>query len=135
MARDPRIIEAAKSWSIVGLRDEFLHARDRLSLAEIAETLGMLMDAAECEALGRYLVSGYPVELERLFPREALDALLPLGSTQGAADPACRVRLSCPGLPWAWYPLEFNGQDIFYGFADTAFPELGFTAHNYRNYR
>ena len=31
-----------------------------------------------------------------------------------------------PAFHWTWYAIEFDGQDIFYGFVDGEFAEIGY---------
>ena len=31
-----------------------------------------------------------------------------------------------PDFHWSWYALEFDGKDLFFGWVDGDFPELGY---------
>ena len=49
----------------------------------------------------------------------------PLNSRQDGEDPPVPCRIVIPGCSWAWYPLEFDGHNLCYGFVDGDFPEFG----------
>lgn len=51
--------------------------------------------------------------------------LPPLYATENEADPLVICKFFFPGW-WSWFATEFDGQDIFFGFVDGDFPELGY---------
>ena len=36
------------------------------------------------------------------------------------------VKFFCPWNDWAWYAVEFDGEDTFFGFVHGDFPEFGY---------
>lgn len=62
---------------------------------------------------------------EQLLPASVLKGLPPLGATEGRADPICRVKFFYPDFSWTWYAIEFDGDDLFFGFVVGFEPELG----------
>ena len=55
-----------------------------------------------------------------------LRAQLPrLGATAEVEDPTVICKFFTPDGHWTWYGIEFDGEDIFYGFVDGDFPEFG----------
>ena len=58
---------------------------------------------------------------------KALRAQLPaLGTTDHEADPMVVCKFFYPDFHFSWYGIEFDGEDLFYGFVDGDFPELGY---------
>jgi hypothetical protein len=51
--------------------------------------------------------------------------LPPLGATDEDPDPMVIVKFFYPDFHWTWFAIEFDGEDIFYGYVDGEFPELG----------
>lgn len=51
--------------------------------------------------------------------------LPPLGATDEDPDPMVIAKFFYPDFHWTWYAIEFDGEDIFYGYVDGEFPELG----------
>ena len=62
---------------------------------------------------------------EKLLPQEILSSLPALGVTGEEHDPVVQVKFFYPDVSWTWYAIEFDGQDLCYGFVDGDFPELG----------
>lgn len=52
--------------------------------------------------------------------------LPPLYTTQNEADPRVICKFFYPDFSWTWYAIEFDGEDLFFGFVDGDFPELGY---------
>lgn len=52
--------------------------------------------------------------------------LPPLYATENEKDPMVICKLFFPASHWTWYAIEFDGQDLFFGFVDGDFPELGY---------
>ena len=61
-----------------------------------------------------------------LLPPQVLNQLPPLYATEHQADPLVVVRFFYPDFSWTWYGIEFDGTDIFFGYVDGDYPELGF---------
>jgi hypothetical protein len=61
-----------------------------------------------------------------LLPKELLQQLPPMDTTADEEDPMVWVKFFCPDFSWAWYAIEFDGEDLFFGFVDGEFPELGY---------
>lgn len=62
---------------------------------------------------------------EKLLPQEILDRLPPLGATSKQENPMIQVKFFYPDSNWTWYAIEFDGEDIFYGFVTGFENELG----------
>lgn len=63
---------------------------------------------------------------EQLLPKDVRDSLPPLGATETETDPLCRVKFFYPDFSWTWYGIEFDGDDLFFGFVDGFAKELGY---------
>ncbi len=63
---------------------------------------------------------------EELLPTNVLSSLPPLGSTDEQPDPMVQVKFFFPDFSWTWYAIEFDGDDLFYGFVDGFEKELGY---------
>ena len=61
----------------------------------------------------------------KLLTKELRRKLPPFYATNQQPDPMVWVKFFYPDVHWAWYGIEFDGQDIFYGFVDGDSPELG----------
>lgn len=61
-----------------------------------------------------------------LLTRELKKRLPPLGATANDPDPVVRCKFFYPDFHWTWYALEYDGQDLFFGWVDGDFPELGY---------
>ncbi len=58
---------------------------------------------------------------------EALRKQLPaLYATEEEKDPLVICKFFYPCHPWSWYAIEFDGQDIFFGWVDGPCSELGY---------
>ena len=62
--------------------------------------------------------------MELLTP-ELRKMLPPLGSQQDVPDPLCQCHFFLPDANWDWYPIEFDGVDIFYGWSRFITQEMG----------
>lgn len=51
-----------------------------------------------------------------LLPQELRKKLPPLYSTEKEADPTVYCKFFHPLSNWTWYVLEFDGDDIFFGY-------------------
>lgn len=63
---------------------------------------------------------------EKLLPQEILSSLPALGVTGEEHDPVVQVKFFYPDFSWTWYAIEFDGDDLFYGFVDGFVGELGY---------
>jgi hypothetical protein len=52
--------------------------------------------------------------------------LPPLNANESEADPKVICKFFYPDFSWTWYAIEFDGEDLFFGFVDGDFPELGY---------
>ncbi len=58
------------------------------------------------------------IELKRKLP--------PLYATENTKDSLVICRFFLPGYRWTWYAIEFDGQNIFWGYVAGDYPELGY---------
>ena len=58
-----------------------------------------------------------PADLERTIPR--------LDATRDEADPILRAKFFYPDFSWTWYPVEYDGTDVFYGYVEGFENEFG----------
>lgn len=63
---------------------------------------------------------------DQLLPTSVLSSLPPLGATGEESDPMVQVKFFFPDFSWTWYAIEFDGDDLFYGFVDGFEKELGY---------
>jgi len=61
-----------------------------------------------------------------LLTKAILKQLPPLYATESEADPLVIVRFFYPDFSWTWYGIEYDGQNIFYGYVDGDLPEMGY---------
>ena len=52
--------------------------------------------------------------------------LPPLYATEGQPDPLVICKFFLPGTRWTWYAIEFDGNDIFFGYVAGLECELGY---------
>ena len=50
----------------------------------------------------------------------------PLYSTEDDDDPVVQAKFFTPDSNWTWYVLEFDGEDLFFGFVVGHYPEMGY---------
>lgn len=62
----------------------------------------------------------------KLLTQKILQQLPALYATENQKDPMVICKFFYVDFPWTWYAIEFDGEDIFYGFVDGDFPELGY---------
>ena len=62
---------------------------------------------------------------EQLLPQEILDRLPKLGETSEQENPLAIVKFFYPDFSWTWYGIEFDGEDIFYGYVKGFENEFG----------
>lgn len=56
-------------------------------------------------------------ELRQMLPR--------LDSQHDVRDPLCHCHFFLPDTEWDWYPIEFDGIEIFYGWSRSVVQEAG----------
>ena len=62
---------------------------------------------------------------EQLWPKEILDPLQKIGETSEQGDPVAVVKCFSPDFGWTWYGIEFDGEDIFFGYVKGVENEFG----------
>ena len=62
----------------------------------------------------------------QLLPQEVRDQLPALYATEEQPDPLVICKFFYPDFSWRWYAIEFAGSDIFFGWVDGDYPELGY---------
>jgi hypothetical protein len=62
----------------------------------------------------------------QLMTKELAKALPKLGGTELEPDPMVRAKFFYPDFSWSWFAIEYDGEDICYGYVDGDFPELGY---------
>jgi len=66
----------------------------------------------------------------QLIPKELARRLPALYSAENDPDPMVQCKFFYPDFHFTWYGIEFDGEDIFFGFVDGDFPELGYFSLN-----
>ena len=61
-----------------------------------------------------------------LLTAEIRRSLPPLYATENEPDPIVQVKFFTLDGQWTWHAIEFDGDDIFYGFVKGNFDELGY---------
>jgi hypothetical protein len=62
----------------------------------------------------------------RLLTDELREQLPPLYSQEHVTDPQVLCKFFTPDSQWTWYVLEFDGEDIFFGYIIGFEAELGY---------
>lgn len=62
----------------------------------------------------------------KLLTKDLLAKLPPLYSQVNESDPMVICKFFYPDFSWTWYAIEFDGKDLFFGYVDGDFPELGY---------
>lgn len=70
--------------------------------------------------------SGKEVRIMDLMPRNLLNKLPKLSETEREEDPMVICKFFYPDFSWTWYAIEFDSEDLFYGYVAGDFPELGY---------
>jgi hypothetical protein len=65
-----------------------------------------------------------------LMPKDLLEKLPKLRETKRQEDPMVICKFFYPDFSWTWYAIEFDGEDIFFGYVAGDFPELGYFSLN-----
>ena len=61
-----------------------------------------------------------------LLTKENRKALPPLYANENLKDPEAIVKFFTPDGNFTWYAMEFDGEDLFFGFVDGYEKELGY---------
>jgi len=61
-----------------------------------------------------------------LLPKETRAKLPPLYSQENNKNPYVICKFFYPDFDWTWYPIEFDGDDLFYGYVNGYDQELGY---------
>ena len=69
---------------------------------------------------------GNEVMSVELLTRGLKERLPPLGATENEPAPMVRCKFFYPDFHYTWYAIEYDGQDLFFGWVDGDFPELGY---------
>lgn len=62
----------------------------------------------------------------QLITKELAQRLPPLYTTENDADPIIQCKFFYPDFSWTWFGIEFDGDDVFFGFVNGDVPELGY---------
>jgi hypothetical protein len=62
----------------------------------------------------------------QLLTKGILEKLPPLYATESQEDPTIWVKFFYPDHSWTWYGIEFDGENIFFGFVVGFEDELGY---------
>ena len=62
----------------------------------------------------------------KLLTQEIRRKLPPLYSQEDDSDPMMIAKFFTPDAHWTWYAMEFDGEDLFFGYVVGPFPELGY---------
>lgn len=62
----------------------------------------------------------------KLLTQELRRKLPELYSQENEADPMVICKFFTPDAGWTWYVIEFDGQDLFFGYVIGIEPELGY---------
>jgi hypothetical protein len=66
------------------------------------------------------------VKSMKLLTKKLIRKLPPLYATDNDPDPMVICKFFCPDSDWTWYAIEYDGKDLFFGWVDGDFPELGY---------
>ena len=63
----------------------------------------------------------------KLLTKELRQKLPPIGGQEDKGlDAIAYVKFFTPDFHWSWYVMEFDGQDVFFGFVEGDCDELGY---------
>ncbi len=62
----------------------------------------------------------------KLLTKELLKQLPPLYSQENEKDPMVICKFFYPDFSWTWYAIEFDGNDLFFGYVAGFECELGY---------
>lgn len=59
-----------------------------------------------------------PIEIRHKLPK--------IQATEEQEDPIVVCKFFFPDFSWTWYAIEFDGDDLFFGYVAGDYPELGY---------
>jgi hypothetical protein len=62
----------------------------------------------------------------KLFTKELVQKIPQLYATENVKDPLVWCKFFTPWSHWSWYVIEYDGEDLCFGWVDGEFPELGY---------
>jgi hypothetical protein len=62
----------------------------------------------------------------KMLTKEILEKIPPLYSQENVEDPTVWVKYFTPDAQWTWYGIEYDGEDIFFGWVVGQFTEMGY---------
>lgn len=62
----------------------------------------------------------------KIFTKKLLQKVPKLYETDSSKDPMVYIKLFYPSFHWTWYVIEFDGNDLFFGYVDGDFADLGY---------
>jgi len=62
----------------------------------------------------------------KLLTKKLREDIPPLYSTEDEDDPVVHAKLFTPDSSWTWYVLEFDGEDLLFGYVIGHYAELGY---------
>jgi hypothetical protein len=62
----------------------------------------------------------------KLLTKELRGKLPKIRETEGQKDPKVICKFFYPDFNWIWYAIEFDGEDLFFGYVAGDYPELGY---------
>jgi len=66
----------------------------------------------------------------KLLTKAIKNKLPKLNSQENIKDPKVQVKFFCPWNQWTWYGIEFDGEDLFFGYVIGFENELGYFSLN-----
>lgn len=62
----------------------------------------------------------------QLLTKKLKKELPPLYATEHEEDPLVICKFFLPDSQWTWYAIEFDGKDLFFGWVEGLYNELGY---------
>jgi hypothetical protein len=62
----------------------------------------------------------------KLLTKEIARQIPRLYTTENEPDPLVVCKFFTPWSHWTWYVVEYDGEDLFFGWVDGDFPEMGY---------
>ncbi len=85
-------------------------------------------DGMQLVKYGTYPKTSKQPKMSTLIPKETLDTLPDLYSSEDTLDPLCQVKLFTPDANWTWFIIELSQEDnsTCYGYVQGLEHELGY---------
>jgi len=71
------------------------------------------------------LVIGDNIKM-KLLTKSILEKLPPLYSQEHISDPTIQVKFFTPWSNWTWYGIEYDGNDLFFGYVEGLENDMGY---------